>query len=115
MCQFKEHIFPFVRSRKVTMVNFQAILHSPHFFNEKSTSLLNVSMATPHREVDHTIFQDHGNGVMRYQCDLHADMNGDVGRPIDDAPPIRRKEVDVKLQETADVPVEFPVRKVTIE
>jgi hypothetical protein len=115
MCQFKEHIFPFVRSRKVTMVNFQAILHSPHFFNEKSTSLLNVSMATPHRKVDHTIFQDHGNGVMRYQCDLHADMNGDVGRPIDDAPRILGEEVEVKPQETADVSVEFPVRKVTIE
>ena len=95
------------------MVNFEAILHSPHFFNEKSTSPLNVAMPTPYREVDHTIFQDHGKGVMRYQCDLHADMNGDVGRLIDDAPPIRRKEV--KPQETADVPFEFPVRKVTIE
>ena len=29
--QFKEHIFPFIRSRKVTMVNFEAILHSLHF------------------------------------------------------------------------------------
>jgi hypothetical protein len=57
----------------------------------------------------------HGKGVMRYRCDLHADMNEDVGRPIDDVPPIRRKEVEVKPQETADVSVEFPVRKVTIE
>ena len=97
------------------MVNFEAILHSPHFFNEKSTSLLNVTMPTPHREVDHTIFQDHGNEVMRYQCDLHADMNGDVGRPIDDAPRILREEVEVKPQKTVDVCFEFLIRKVTIE
>ena len=52
---------------------------------------------------------------MRYRCDLHADMNEDVGRPIDDAPPIRRKEVEVKPQETVDVCFEFLIRKVTIE
>jgi len=46
-CQFKEHIFPFVRSRTVAMVNFEAILHNPHFFNEKSISLLNVT-TMPH-------------------------------------------------------------------
>jgi hypothetical protein len=39
----------------------------------------------------------------------------DVGRPIYDAPPILRKEVEVKPQETADVHFEFSVRKVTIE
>jgi len=72
-------------------------------------------MPTPYRDVDYTILQYHGYGVMRYQCDVHAHMNEDVERPIDDAPPIRRKEVEVKPQETADVPFEFPVRKVTIE
>jgi hypothetical protein len=76
ICQFKEHIFPFVRSQMVAMVNFEAILHNPHFFNEKNTSLLNVTMPTPYREVDHTILQFHGKGVMRYQCDVHAHMNG---------------------------------------
>lgn len=30
-CQFKEHIFPFVRNRLVAMVNYEAILHNPHF------------------------------------------------------------------------------------
>lgn len=75
-CQFKEHIFPFVRDRFVAMVNFEAILHNPHFFNEKNTSLLNVTMPTPYKEVDHTILQFHGKGVMRYQCDVHAHMNG---------------------------------------
>jgi hypothetical protein len=73
--QFKEHIFPFIRSRKVTMVNFDAILHSQHFFTEKSISLLNVTRRTPSRQVDHMILQDHGNGVLRGQGDIHADMN----------------------------------------
>jgi len=75
-CQFKEHIFPFVRSQMVAMVNFEAILHNPHFFNDKNTSVLNITMPTPYRVVEHTILQYHGKGVMRYQCDVHAHMNG---------------------------------------
>jgi len=85
------------------MVSFEAVLHNPHFFNEKSPSLLNVTMRTPYREVDPTILQDHGEGVMRYQCDVHAHMNEDVGRPIYDAPPILRKEGEVKPEKTVDV------------
>ena len=96
-------------------VNFEAILHNPHFVNEKSISLLNVTMPAPHREVDYTILQYHGKGVLRYQCDVHAHVNEDVGRPIDDAPSIRTKEVEVKPEKTVDVCFEFPVRKVTIE
>jgi len=69
----------------------------------------------PYREVDYTILQYHGKGVLRYQCDVHAHINEDVGRPIHDAPPIRRKEVEVKPQETVDVRFKYPVRKVTIE
>jgi hypothetical protein len=33
-------------------------------------------MPTPYREVDHTILQFHGRGVMPYQCDIHSHMNG---------------------------------------
>ena len=102
-CQFKEHIFLFVRSRMVAMIRFEAILHSPHFFTEKSPSLLNVTMPTSYREVDPTILQDHGKGVMRYQCNAHAHMNEDVGRPIYDAPHILRKEGEVKPENTVDV------------
>jgi hypothetical protein len=97
------------------MISFEAILHNPHFFNEKSISHLNITMPTPYREVDHTIFQDHGNGVMRYQCDVHADMNEDVGWPIDDAPPIPRKEVEVKPEKTVDGCFVIPLRKVMIK
>jgi hypothetical protein len=102
-CQFKEHIFLFVRSRMVTMISFGAILHNPHYENEKSISLLNVTMPTPYREVDYTILQYHGKGVMRYRCGFHAHMNEAVGRPIYDAPPILRKEGEVKPEKTANV------------
>lgn len=102
-CQFKENIFPFIRSRKVAMVSFEAVLHNPHFFNEKSISLLNVTMRTPSRQVDHMILQDHDNGVMRYQCNAHAHMNEDVGRPIYNVPPILRKEGEGKSEKTVDV------------
>ena len=74
-----------------------------HFFNEKSISLLTGTMRTPSRQVDHMILQDHGKGVMRYRCDFQAHMNEDVGRPIDGAPPIRRKEGKVKPEKTVDV------------
>lgn len=75
-CQFKQHIFPFVRSQVVAMVNFESILHNPNFFDERHVSVLNMVMPTPHREVDHTILQFHGKGVMPYQCDIHSHMNG---------------------------------------
>jgi len=75
-CQFKQHIFPFVRSQVVAMVNFESILHNPNFFDERHVSVLNMVMPTPYREVDHTILQFHGRGVMPYQCDIHSHMNG---------------------------------------
>ena len=75
-CQFKEHIFPFVRSQMVAMINFDSILHNPDFFDEKHVSVLNMVMPTPNREIDHTILQYHGKGVMSFQCDIHAHMNG---------------------------------------
>jgi len=74
-CQFKQHIFPFVRSQVVAMVNFESILHNPNFFDERHVSVLNMVMPTPNREVDHTILQFHGRGVMPYQCDIHSHMN----------------------------------------
>jgi hypothetical protein len=75
-CQFKEHIFPFVRSQYVAMVNYESILHNPDFFDERHVSVLNMVMPTPYKEIDHTILQFHGKGVMPFQCDIHAHMNG---------------------------------------
>lgn len=75
LCQFKEHVFPFVRTQRVAMVNFDPILHNPHFFNEKRASVFNVAMPSPNVEVDHTLLREHGVGLP-FQCDVHVHMNG---------------------------------------
>jgi hypothetical protein len=77
-CQFKEHIFPFVRSQTMTMVNYDQILHNPHFFNAKHALLLNVPMPVAGQHIDHMFLQIPGKnekGVMRLQCDVHNNMN----------------------------------------
>jgi len=77
-CQFTSHIFPFVRSQVMAMVNRDAFFHNPHFFNSKNASLLNVPMPDKGQEIDHkflrTPHQDE-KGVMRLQCDVHNHMN----------------------------------------
>jgi len=78
VCQFKEHIFAFVRTQPAALINFDPILHNPHFFNEKHSSVFNIAMPTPNREIDHTLLR--GNGVgLPYQCDVHVHMNGYTG------------------------------------
>lgn len=78
-CQFREHLFPFVRSQVMAMVNSDPILHNPHFFNSRHISLLNIPMPLQSQELDHKYLQIPGkneNGVMQFQCDIHSDMNG---------------------------------------
>lgn len=75
LCQFKEHILPFVRTQQVAMINFDPILHNPHFFDDKHGTVFNVAMPTPNREIDHTLLRDHGVGLL-YQCDVHTHMSG---------------------------------------
>ena len=75
LCNFEEHIFPFVHTQVVGMINFDDILHNPHFFSDRHSSLLNLAMPTPNQEVDHTILREHGVG-WPFQCDVHAHMNG---------------------------------------
>ncbi len=74
VCLFEEHIFPFMRTANVAVVNFDPILHNPHFFNEKHSSLFNIAMPTPNREVDKKILRANGVGL-RFQCDVHVHMN----------------------------------------
>ena len=77
-CQFKEHIFPFVRSQMMAMVNHDPFFHNPHFFNSKNASLLNVPMPNPDQEIDHKLLRTplrDEKGVMRLQCDVHNNMN----------------------------------------
>jgi hypothetical protein len=75
VCQFREHILPFVRTGPVAIINFDPILHNPHFFTDKHASLFNVAMPTPNREIDHTMLRGHGVGLP-YQCDVHVHMSG---------------------------------------
>ena len=77
-CQFKEHIFPFVRSQTMAMVNHDPFFHNPHFFNAKNFSLLNVPMPETNQEIDHKFLRTplkNERGVMRLQCDVHNNMN----------------------------------------
>ena len=75
VCQFREHILPFVRTGPVAIINFDPILHNPHFFTDKHASLFNVAMPTPNREIDHTMLRGHGVGLP-FQCDVHVHMSG---------------------------------------
>jgi len=77
-CQLKEHIFPFVRSQTMTMVNYDQILHNPHFPNAKHASLLNVPMPVAGQHIDHKFLQiprKNEKGVMRLHYDVHNNMN----------------------------------------
>ncbi len=60
-------MFPFVRTKRVAMVNFDPILHNPHFFNEKHASVFNVAMPSPNVEVEHMLLREHGIGLP-FQC-----------------------------------------------
>ena len=77
-CQFTEHIFPFVRTQVMAMVNHDPFFHNPHFFNSRNASLLNVPMPEPDVEIDHKFLRTplrNEKGMMRLQCDVHNNMN----------------------------------------
>jgi hypothetical protein len=77
-CQFTEHIFPFVRTQVMAMVNHDPFFHNPHFFNSRNASLLNVPMPDPDVEIDHKFLRTplrNEKGMMRFQCDVHNNMN----------------------------------------
>ncbi len=77
VCLFEEHVFPIVRTSDVALINFDPILHNPHFFTENHASIFNVAMPTPNREIDKKILRAHGVGI-RFQCDVHVHMNAYV-------------------------------------
>lgn len=73
-CQFQHHVFPFVRTSAVAMINFEPVLHNPHFFNDKQASLFNLAMPTADRELTTTLLRARGVGL-RLLCDVHVHMN----------------------------------------
>jgi hypothetical protein len=77
-CQFTEHVFPFVRSQVMAMVNHDPFFHSPHFLNLKNESLLLIPMPDRGQEIGHKFLRTplrNEKGVMRLQCDVHNNMN----------------------------------------
>lgn len=77
-CQFKEHIFPFVRSQTMSIVNYDKVPHNSHFLNAKHGSPLNLLMPVASQYIDHKLLQIPGTdekGVMRLRCDIHHNMN----------------------------------------
>jgi hypothetical protein len=77
-CQFTQHVFPFVRSQVMAMVNHDPFFHNPHFFNLKNESLLLVPMPDRGQEIAHKFLRTplrNEKGVMRLQCDVHNNMN----------------------------------------
>ncbi len=73
-CQFQHPVFPFVRTSPVALINFESVLHNPHFFNDKQASLFNLAMPTADRELTTTLLRARGVGL-RLQCDVHVHMN----------------------------------------
>ncbi len=73
-CRFQHPVFPFVRTAAVALINFEPVLHNPHFFNDKQGSLFNVAMPTADRELTTTLLRARGVGL-RLQCDVHVHMN----------------------------------------
>lgn len=73
-CQFLHSVFPFVRTSQIGLINFEPVLHNPHFFNEKQASLFNLALPTPDREIVTTLLRARGVGL-RLQCDVHVHMN----------------------------------------
>ena len=73
-CQFQQQIFPFVRTWEFSMVNFEPILHNPHLFSHKHSSLFNIAMPTADREIETTLTRARGVGL-HLQCDVHVRVN----------------------------------------
>lgn len=75
LCNFEEHVFPFVRTKSVALQNFEKLLHNPHGFAEGNSTIFNVAMPDPMKIVEKTFLRAQGVGL-HFQCDTHVHMNG---------------------------------------
>ncbi|GMV48472.1 carboxypeptidase regulatory-like domain-containing protein [Nitrospirales bacterium NOB] len=73
-CQFQQQVFPFVRTSDLTLINHESVLHNPHVFSEKHSSLFNLALPTAGREITARLPRARGVGL-RLQCDVHVHMN----------------------------------------
>ena len=74
-CKFEEHVFPFVRTEKIALENFDKVLHNPHGFSESRATLFKIALPVPKMETDEHFKRVHGVGL-KYQCEIHVTMNG---------------------------------------
>lgn len=74
-CLFDDHVFAFVRTQDVAIINFDDIPHNPHLFTETNGTLFNIAMPTPNREIRKKMLRAKGVGVP-FQCEVHVHMNG---------------------------------------
>jgi len=62
VCQFKERIFPFVRTQPTAMINFDKLFHYVTFLDEKNVPILVVNAPPGGINVEHNLLRDHGGG-----------------------------------------------------
>jgi hypothetical protein len=74
LCNFEEHVFGFVRTRKVGFYNMEDLLHNPHAFGDNGATLFNIPLPDPNRMSQKKLKRV--KGVNRIQCDTHVHMNG---------------------------------------
>ncbi|MFQ5715669.1 MAG: hypothetical protein ACE5GQ_01050 [Nitrospinales bacterium] len=79
LCNFEEHVWATVRTRRVGMYNLEDLLHNPHAFKSQgyedgAATLFNFPLPDRNRLVKKKIKRV--VGLNRYQCDTHIHMNG---------------------------------------
>ncbi len=73
LCNFEEHVFPFIRTRAIGMYNMEDVLHNPHGFGKNGQTLFNVALPDRNRITKKTFRRV--KGLNRFQCDTHVHMN----------------------------------------
>ena len=74
LCNFEEHVFAFVNTRKIGMYNLEDLLHNPHAFGSNGATIVNIPLPDRNRMTTKKIKRL--KGINRYQCDTHVHMNG---------------------------------------
>ena len=74
LCNFEEHVFPFVRTQRVGLYNMEDLLHNPHAFGKNGQTLFNIALPDRNRLITKKFRRV--RGVTRLQCNTHVHMNG---------------------------------------
>lgn len=80
LCNFEEHVFPFVRTKGMAFYNMEPLLHNPHGFKDDGVNsegggatLYNVALPDPNKIIPKSF--PRVQGINRCQCDTHVHMN----------------------------------------